>query len=337
MKVDVHGLRDDQVIRRFVELPKLFELIAAGRSFFPTIATLRAIDPFECAIALPQAARKLGRRALASEAMSLLQHLPEEYSCGDRVEDYKRHERVVKHANTDELRQHVREMRLILMQSRVVCNCWHAEERESDAMWKLYAGNIGVMLVSTVGKLRSAIRGSYANIFCSPNPQEYVIAPIRYIDEASLRRLPLFYVDRPWLLKRSSFAYEREVRIFHQVPWVINAWGGGMAILIDPSKLISEVVLSPSNPAWADAPISAAINALLKEQGLSLPIRKSDHMRRPIPESAVLANLSILKMRDSLGGGGRLRMESREERHRIDLSTVQPLRAGKRTRTKSKR
>jgi hypothetical protein len=335
VKVDVYGLRDDQIVRRFVELPKLFELLAADRIFFPTIGTLRAVDPFECAISVPQATRRQGHRALEREAMSMVQHLPEEYQCGDPAEDYRRCERVVKRATTDELRQHVREMRLILMQSRVVCSCWHADQRESDAMWRLYAGNIGVMLISTVHRLREAIKGSYASVFCSPNPQEYVIAPIRYVDPP-VRRLSMFYVERPWLLKRSSFAHEREVRIFHQVPWVINTWGGGMAVVVDASRLISEIVLSPFNAAWADKPVVSAIGAIMKERGISIPVRKSEHMRPPPQQSSVLGTLSLFKMRDATGGGGRLRMESWQERHGIDIAAAEQSRSGKRPPKKRK-
>lgn len=332
MKVDVYRLREDQAIRRFVELPKLFELIAGGRSFFPTIGTLKGVDPFECGIAVAQAVRKTGRRALEREAMSLVQYLPQEYACGDIVEDYKRIEKILKRANLGELRQHVGEMRLILMQSRIVCNCWHAEDRESDAMWKLYAGNIGVMLASTVGKLRDAIRGAYSTIFCSPNPQEYTIAPVRYVDPPSLPRLPGFYVERPWLLKRTSFAHEREIRVCHQLPWVIDAWNGGMLIEIDAAKLISQIVLSPFNPDWADRPVVSAIKALLAERGFSVPIRKSEHMRAPRQQSSILAALSLFKFRDSTGSGERLRIESWQERHAIDMAKVKRSIAARRRR-----
>ena len=90
-----------------------------------------------------------------------------------------------------------------MMQSRVVCNCWHADTAESDAMWKVYGGGIGVMIVSTVRRLKAAIKGSYSSLACSPNPQEYVIAPVRYIDPTNVRRLPKFYVEH--------LAFEKEV------------------------------------------------------------------------------------------------------------------------------
>lgn len=320
MKVDVNALTDDQVIRRFVELPKLFELISAGRTFFPTVGTLRTLDPFECGISITQATRKTGRRTLVSEAMSLVRYLPEDYASGDIVEDYKRCEKILKRSSVSALRQHVTEMRLILMQSRVVCNCWHAEERESDAMWKLYAGNIGVMLVSRIGKLRAAIRGRYSRVFCSPNPQEYTIAPVRYVEPNRLDRLPAFYVQRPWLLKRTSFAHEREIRVSHQLPWIIGPDNGGMLIDMDAAKLISEIVLSPFNPTWADAPVVSAITAILEKRGFTVPIRKSDHMRPPVSQSPVLNLLSLLKLRDMTGTGGRLRMQPREDYTSLNIA-----------------
>jgi hypothetical protein len=165
------------------------------------------------------------------------------------------------------------------------------------------------MLVSTIGKLRAAIRGSYSRIFCSPNPQEYTIAPVRYVDPSDARRLPKFYVERPWLLKRKSFAHEKEVRVSHQLPWIIWPENLGMLIEIDAGKLISEIVLSPFNPNWADAPIASAIGIILQKRNLSLRIRKSHHMRAPAPESLVLSALSLSKLRDLTGGGWRLQMK----------------------------
>lgn len=323
MKVDVYRLRDDQVLCRFVELPKLFELLAGGRSFFPTVSALKRVDPFECNIPVAQTARNVGRRTLEREAISLVRYLPEEFACGDIVEDYKRCERILKRCDTAQIRQHVREMRLVLMQLRIICNCWHAQEGESDAMWKLYAANVGVMLVSTVKKLRDAIRGSYSTIFCSPNPQEYTIAAVRYVKPAEVRRLPRFYVERPWLLKRASFAHEREVRVSHELPWIISpCYDGGMFVNLNATILLSEIVLSPFNPSWTDAPITSAIRALLEKHRSPIPIRKSDHMRPPAFESAVLSGLSILKLRDMTGAGGRLRMESAKERFDTELAKI---------------
>ena len=105
MKIDVIDLSDEQIVRRFVELPKLFELLAADRIFFPTVRTLKGIDPFECSIALRQALGTVGRRTLEREAMSLVRHLPEDYQTRDVAADYERCERIVKRTSLDNLRK----------------------------------------------------------------------------------------------------------------------------------------------------------------------------------------------------------------------------------------
>lgn len=327
MKVDVYELSDDQTIRRFVDLPKLFELLLDERAFFPALAALKCIDPFECAIALPRATRNLSASALKSEARSLLRYAPQRYLTGDVVEDMKRHEKLLKHARISELRQHVAEMRLMLLSSRIVCNCWHLSETESDAMWKLYGNGVGVMLVSTVKRLCGAIKGSYSRHICSPNPQEYSIAPISYVDERSKKDLPEFYLQRPWLLKRASFAHEQEIRVSHEVAWMAFDPGAeGILINLDPRTLISEIVLSPFNPEWANTPIAAALDTLLQARGFALPIRRSDHMNAPASESKVLGSLEFLRLGDTVRGR-RLRMEPFPDYQNVSVSKQKPSRS----------
>ena len=303
MQVGIHGLIEDQQIRCFVELPKLFELLIRERVFFSTLATFQAMDPFECRIALPQAARKMSRIDLKREAHSLLKFLEEKYQTGNFAEDYRRHEKLLDRIEVRELRQHVTEMRLMLLKRRIVCSCWHLSENESDAMWKLYGNRFGVMIVSNIKSLKEAIKGQYSSCFCAPNPQEYLIAPIKYINERSKLRLPDFYVQRPWLLKRASFAHEHEIRVSHELAWMaFDPNAAGMLIDIDPRKLIKEIVLSPFSPVWANKPVSEAIEVVLGAKEFTVPVRVSEHMKSPTLKSEVLASLEFLKLRDMLGG-----------------------------------
>jgi len=243
------------------------------------------------------------RTALEGEAMSLLRFVPEELQTGNRKEDYRRYKKLLKRCKIAGLRQHVMEMQLMLFRSRIVCNCWHLSDKESDAMWKVYGDGPGVMLVSTVGRLSASIKGAYSFIFCSPNPQHYTIAPVRYVDESDLSKLPDFYIEHPWLLKRKSFAHEQEIRVSHQLPWVIDPQNGGMLIEIDSEELISEIVLSPFNPSWANRPLGSAIQLLLTARQLQVPLRMSDHMAAPASSSPVLDGLQLFKLRDLISGG----------------------------------
>jgi hypothetical protein len=337
MKVDTYGLSDDQTIRRFVELPKLFELLIAERSFFPTLRTFQAIDPFECGIPTPHATRGMKRAALKDEASFLHRSLPEHYRTGDVVEDMKRHDKLLRRANVRALRQHVAEMRLMLMKSRVICNCWHLSDGESDAMWKLYGDGTGVMIVSSIGRLRAAIKGQYSSFVCSPNPQEYLIAPVQYVDDKDVAKLPRFYLDRPWLLKRTSFAHEREVRVSHELPWVIwDPNAGGVTVNLNPQKLVSEVVLSPFNPSWADHPLAAAIMIVARSKGINVNISRSVHMQPPSSKSEILGALEFLKLRDTLRGR-RLRMEPLPDYRNLAPVNIKASSLSRRRSTKAKK
>ena len=234
--------------------------------------------------------------------MSLHRFVPEGLLTGDRAEDYTRYSELLKRCRVEDLRRHVSEMQLKLYRSRIVCNCWHLSDEESDAMWKIYGTGMGVMLVSTIGRLASSIKGAYSMIFCSPNPQHYTIAPVRYVEERELAELPDFYVEHPWLLKRKSFAHEQEIRVSHQLPWVIEAWNGGMLIEVDAEKLIWEIVPSPFNSRWANRPLGSAIQTLLDARKLKIQLRMSDHMAAPGSSSTILSGLQMFKFKDQTGG-----------------------------------
>lgn len=305
VQIDVHNLKESQIIRRYVELPKLFDLLLNQQMFFPTLQTLGTLDPFECGMLPRQKWQRLKRHELENEAMSLLQFVPSRCQTGDRAEDFERYQQLVKKCPITGLRQHVAELQAALFKDRVVCNCWHADDAESDAMWKIYSKGPGVMLESTVGQLMASIMGQYSRIFCSPNPQHYEIAPIRYEDASSLTGLPEFYVDHPWLLKRRSFAHEKEIRISHLLPCVIGPQDGGMLIRMAPSKLITEIVLSPFTEQWANGPTRSAIGIVLQKAGLDIPIRVSDHASAPTQISPILGSLDFQKLRDMMNGGWR--------------------------------
>jgi hypothetical protein len=199
MKIELHGVTKRQTVCRFIDLSRLFNLLLAGRVYFPSLGILQAGDPFECSIPVPQRYQRMKRRELEDEAMSLLKSVPKKYLKGDRKFDYLIYRRLVRRCRVERLRQHVMEIELTQLRSRVVCNCWHSSETESDAMWKLYGSGPGVMIVSTIGRLAAAIRGQYSSMFCSPNPQGYTISPVRYVDPEELGELSPFYAARPWL------------------------------------------------------------------------------------------------------------------------------------------
>jgi hypothetical protein len=313
MKVDVIELPNSQVIQRFVDLPRLFDLLISEQVFFPTLETLAQSDPFECAIPVRLGCKTRKRAQLESEAMSLLPSVPGDLKTGDRDYDYNRYKRWLTHCTHKELVAHVSEMELKLYRFRIVCSCWHLSEGENDAMWKIYGGQLGVMLVSTVGRLAKAIKGHYSFLICSPDPQNYEIARVRYVSNTTPKRLPRFYRDKPWLLKRKAFEHERELRVCHRLSEMASNHDGGILLQMDPQELIQEIVLSPFNRDWINSSLASALGFLVKQRQFGIPIRirESKHMAKPANRSAVLHGLELDKLGRSLGAGPRLRVQPR--------------------------
>lgn len=124
-------------------------------------------------------------------------------------------------------------------------NSWHASERESAAMWKLYlTTNEGIAVVSTYERLIQVL------------PENAYVGLVKYIDYDT-EWMPDGNLFLPFLHKRKSFEHEREVRaIIMDAPsrnaegqWPLNA-SPGRTVPIDVSILIESVRVSPTAPAW---------------------------------------------------------------------------------------
>lgn len=118
-------------------------------------------------------------------------------------------------------------------------NCWMMNTKESDLMWRAYAGANGVAIESTYGRLRSVL------------PDWIFIHEVEYIDYEKDRMInghslaPIFY-------KRKEFADEREVRAVVDIFPVGDARRlgtkpllTGNAIEVDLRRLLTRVILSP--------------------------------------------------------------------------------------------
>ncbi|MGB7787908.1 hypothetical protein [Methanoregula sp.] len=88
-------------------------------------------------------------------------------------------------------------------------NCWHMNDRESMAMWKIY-GKKGIAIESTIGNLKKSIRTGAIDY-----------AEVQYITETDV--IPTYNIKIPFGYKRKSFEYEEEFRaIRYEQPPVIN-------------------------------------------------------------------------------------------------------------------
>ena len=124
------------------------------------------------------------------------------------------------------------------MLPRIFVNCWHMNEDESDAMWKLY-GMTGqaVAIQSTYARLRNWLS------------EKIYIGQIEYINYQR-DRMPEGPFMHQVVRKRKAFEHERELRAVRfdeksTVPPQPGTWERG-----DLNSLIERVHLAPTSPEW---------------------------------------------------------------------------------------
>lgn len=118
---------------------------------------------------------------------------------------------------------------------RVFISCWHENEHESEAMWRLYSSYLNYAV---------AIRTTYNSLYNSLGKNSSIaVGRVKYID---FNKCFAGVNDSFWR-KRKSFEHEREIRaLIHDH----ECSDRGKIINCDLNTLIEEVFLSPSSPVW---------------------------------------------------------------------------------------
>jgi hypothetical protein len=200
----------DVPVWRYMDFTKFVSMLENKGIFFPMVAKLQ--DPFE------------GSFARGNEELRpmVYRHRPSPYgvTAGEVVQ---------------RLRDHV------------AVSCWHINERESAAMWKLYSkSNEAVCIQSTFRKLNTALI-SVARV-----------GVVRYVDyETSW--IPESNPLAPFIYKRLSFEHEREIRAIippsdidsllkeNRKPQPIE---GGCWVPIELPNVIERILVAPDAPSW---------------------------------------------------------------------------------------
>ena len=129
---------------------------------------------------------------------------------------------------------------------RAYINCWHKNETESAAMWKLYTkSNDAVAIQTTYSKLLNAL------------PEEVFMGLVNYIDYEN-DWLPEGNIFYPFMHKRKSFSHENEVRVIKLVfPNENNKLNldeinsnVGYNIKVNLTEFIERIYVAPTAPEW---------------------------------------------------------------------------------------
>ena len=130
-----------------------------------------------------------------------------------------------------------------------VISCWHLNEYESAAMWKLYLqSNEGIAIQSTFNQLKGCLRDENHDTF---------IGKVKYID-FDKDWMPEGNTFYPFVHKRKSFEHEQELRaVIQKVPSKNDKidlskplFGEGIYVSVDLNVLIDRIYLAPTSPKW---------------------------------------------------------------------------------------
>lgn len=171
-------------------------------------------------------------------------------------------------------------------------NCWHAAKHESVAMWKIYAApGAGVAIISNGGRIETALANEERKVH---------LGAVRYTDP-DIVEIGLPNGFDPYVLKRTSYSYEQEVRLVHwdtstfhdaleHAKWNESTmrYDGliedprplrpGVSLNCDLDVMIEAVVVSPFAPPW----YQTLIEGLRDRLGFSFPVHSSNLLQNPL-------------------------------------------------------
>lgn len=157
----------------------------------------------------------------------------------------------------------------------VAINCWHENEFESTAMWKLYLeSDKGIAIQSTYKLLK--------NSFIEGN--KIFLGKVTYIDFT--KESTKFYDHfEQFCIKRKSFEHEKEIRAL-----ITNLSFGnndldlskplpdGLGISVNLEKLIQNIYVAPNSPNW----ILKLVKNTVERCGYKFKVKKSHLDKRPL-------------------------------------------------------
>lgn len=151
-------------------------------------------------------------------------------------------------------------------------SCWHLNDHESAAMWRLYSLlNQGLAIQTTYEKLAAAL------------PEEIFLGGVIYADYENVV-IPFNNTLWPVMHKRMSFRHENEVRVvfpsFGKTPNSdrINEVDYGVQVTVDLNELVESVLVHPESPKW----FLEVVASLVNRYGMKADVQRSRLSEAPI-------------------------------------------------------
>ena len=154
-------------------------------------------------------------------------------------------------------------------------SCWHANEKESMAMWKIYGGTTNaVCIVTDVTSLKSSV-------YTSEKGQKLILAKVEYISHLD-EQFKISHSLAPLMHKAHFYSFEQEVRLmsFNENAPVkkdrpSSEYGSYLEVNLE--QLIKEIRVSSKSPKW----FHDLVKNVLKKYGLNIPVCESGMNQKP--------------------------------------------------------
>jgi hypothetical protein len=158
-------------------------------------------------------------------------------------------------------------------------NCWHMNENESDAMWRIYARTSdAVAIQSTFARLQRVLS------------DRAFIGVVKYVDYDT-EWMPEGNTFYPFVHKRKSFEHERELRaVMQELPSKADPDGKtdsvidripngeeGRGVSVQLPDIIERVYIAPTSPAW----FQEIVRSVTAKYKLDAPVEQSALDRLP--------------------------------------------------------
>lgn len=279
MNVQVVGdLSDDVVIWRYMGLDKFVNLLEDSALFFSPLSFYEKTDPFE---GYPPAKIVQLMYSISDPFYETIKgniEIFDSYASSQAgnakfIQSLEYLRKKISERPAD-----FRNSYSVIAKSTLV-NCWHASPHESEAMWKLYGeSHKGVAIRSTVGDLRKALEGAQQIDWV----QKMFLGQVRYLDYADPGITPkdclVGGIMTP-LLKRISFAHEKEIRAFFVADVNYKNFSTftpkPYEMKVDVSQILGGVYISP----YVDISYGKAIRAVCRVYGLKCNVIESNLLK----------------------------------------------------------
>lgn len=259
----------NQNLWRYMTLDRLINLLDTKKLFFTPTKYYASSDPFEGL--LPKAALDAIAGVLNNSQGKLLEHIDQVQAHAllnsPFSEELKYKAALEFEKLRDEAASHAARMESVYfnLMSCIVVNCWHKNDFESEAMWKLYSdSHKGIAIQTTAESLVESVIDLRSDII--------FFSEIKYINYDSPSLTPgdcIVNGNIGPLLKRTAFEHENEARLYF-VPKknyldLDEAKPAPEFIEVDINKLIHKVFISP----YASEPFPSSVRCVLKMFGIS--------------------------------------------------------------------